>query len=113
MGSSLRVTPACNMAEPQYEGNNLVIINLQKTPMDHMATLVIHAKIDTVMEKVMQKLKLTPPPFTLKRYMEVALLDKKSVKVRGIDEDGSPYTIFKSAKINNNPGFMYNLGEQI
>lgn len=53
MGSSLRVTPACNMAEPDYEGNNLVIINLQKTPMDHKATLIIHAKIDTVMEKVM------------------------------------------------------------
>jgi hypothetical protein len=41
------------MAEPDYEGNNLVIINLQKTPMDYKATLVIHAKIDTVMEKVM------------------------------------------------------------
>jgi hypothetical protein len=45
--------------------------------------------------------------------MQVALLDNKTLKVRGIDEDGSPYTIFKSAKINNNPGFMYNLGEQI
>ena len=75
MGSSLRVTPACTMAEPDYEGNNLVIINLQKTPMDYKATLVIHAKIDTVMEKVMQKLKLTPPPFTLQRFMQVALKD--------------------------------------
>ena len=112
MGSSLRVTPACTMAEPDYEGNNLVIINLQKTPMDHKAILVIHGKIDTVMEKVIEKLKLVPPPFTLKRNMEVTFLENKTVKVRGIDEDGSPYTIFKSAKINNNPGFTFNLGEQ-
>jgi len=44
--------------------------------------------------------------------MEVSLLENKTVKVRGIDEDGSPYTIFKSAKINNNDGFTYNLDEQ-
>jgi len=43
--------------------------------------------------------------------MQVALVDNNTVKVRGIDEDGSPYTIFKSAKINNNQGFMYNLSE--
>lgn len=43
--------------------------------------------------------------------MQVQLLDNKTVKVRGIDEDGSPYTIFKSAKINNNPGFIYDIGE--
>jgi hypothetical protein len=43
--------------------------------------------------------------------MEVALHENKTVKVRGIDEDGSPYTIFKSAKINNNEGFTYNLSD--
>lgn len=50
MGSSLRVTPACNMAEgPTKKGKNLVIINIQKTPFDPLASIVIHEKIDTVM----------------------------------------------------------------
>ncbi len=41
----------------------MVIINLQKTPKDKQANLVIHAKCDIVMEKLMQKLKLDIPVY--------------------------------------------------
>ena len=57
MGSSLRVTPAADMPKATAEnGGNLVIINLQKTPLDNYATLCIYGKCDDVMELLMEKL---------------------------------------------------------
>ena len=59
MGSSLRVTPAANMASATAEADgNLVIVNLQKTPLDLYASLIIHAKIDEMFEVLMKKLNL-------------------------------------------------------
>jgi NAD+-dependent protein deacetylase SIR2 len=42
-------------------GKNLVIVNLQKTPLDDLACLRINAMCDDVMNRVMEKLKLTIP----------------------------------------------------
>ena len=57
MGSSLRVSPANDMpAACATNGGRLVIINLQTTPLDNLATLVINAKCDDVMRMLMQKL---------------------------------------------------------
>lgn len=57
MGSSLTVTPACNMPKrTAKKGGNLVIVNLQKTPLDHLATLRIFQKCDVVMKEVMKRL---------------------------------------------------------
>ena len=49
MGSSMRVTPACDMPFTcKPKGGKVVIINLQKTPCDNKAALVIHEKIEKV-----------------------------------------------------------------
>lgn len=62
MGSSMRVTPACNMpVSTAQNGGNLVMINLQKTPVDQYATLVIHGKCDDVMKVLMRKLQYDAP----------------------------------------------------
>jgi len=46
VGSSLRVNPACQMAQLTAEkGGRLVIINLQATPLDQYASLRIFGKI--------------------------------------------------------------------
>ena len=59
MGSSLRVAPAADMVlETRYWGGKLVIVNLQKTPLDKNASIVIHAKIDEVMEMLMDELSI-------------------------------------------------------
>ena len=59
MGSSLRVTPAADMAAATANnGGSLVIINLQKTPLDNQAILKINAKIDDVFNILMSKLNL-------------------------------------------------------
>lgn len=59
LGSSLRVNPACDMVgETARRGGKVVIVNLQKTPYDHMAALVVHAKIDDFMQLVMDELNI-------------------------------------------------------
>lgn len=68
LGSSLRVTPACQVPETtKTAGGRLVIVNLQKTPYDDQADLVIHARIDEVMQLVMRALGMHEdvPPFHL------------------------------------------------
>ena len=46
MGSSLRVNPACEIPLEMVQfGGKLVIVNLQKTPLDSHADLVIHGRI--------------------------------------------------------------------
>ena len=59
LGSSLRVNPAASLpVATKMTGGKIVIVNLQKTPCDKMAKLVIHAKIDDVIEMLMDKLGL-------------------------------------------------------
>jgi len=109
LGSSLRVTPAANMPEETAKnGGKLVIVNLQATPLDKYA-LKINAMIDDVMVKLMKKLNLEIPPFTLTRRMIILKTRKdprnnKEIKpslfIRGVDETGAPYQLFKSVEIN-------------
>ena len=57
LGSSLTVRPACNMPKnTARRGGDLVIVNLQKTPLDGLATLRIFHKCDVVMKEVMKRL---------------------------------------------------------
>lgn len=59
MGSSLRVSPACDMPKSTAEnGGNLVLINLQKTPIDNFAALCIYGKCDEIMVALMKKMNL-------------------------------------------------------
>ena len=54
MGSSMRVAPASSM--PNYTksmGGKVVMINLQATPRDSTADMVIHERVDKVMEMLM------------------------------------------------------------
>ena len=46
----------------------LVIVNLQRTPLDSVARLRIFAKCDDVSRLLMSKLGLTIPEFRLKRW---------------------------------------------
>lgn len=106
MGSSLRVTPAANI--PELVGKrkkNLVIVNLQKTPLDHLASLRVNALCDIFIEKVMEKLGLIIPDFVLTRRLRVTrttINKKEGLFFQGIDKDNCPYTIYKSVTVENN-----------
>ncbi|KAJ3090870.1 hypothetical protein HK102_002417 [Quaeritorhiza haematococci] len=63
LGSSCRVSPACDMPlMVARRGGRLAIVNLQKTPLDPMATVRIGTQIDDVMERVMSHLGMEIPP---------------------------------------------------
>ena len=46
-----------------HSGGKLVIINLQKTPKDKKASLVIHARCDEVMQQLMSQMQLPIPSY--------------------------------------------------
>lgn len=107
MGSSLTVTPAASMPKSTSKrGGKLVIVNLQKTPLDKYAALKIHAFCDTVIQMLMEKLKLEIPQFKL--FRRVRITKKNEVKgasreqcleFLGVDCDGCPYTLFTSVLV--------------
>ena len=61
MGTSLCVQPACDLpiANSGSDSFKLVIVNLQKTPLDGKTALRIFARIDHVMAMLMNALGLT------------------------------------------------------
>ena len=68
MGSSMRVQPAATLPlQVIQNGGNFVMINLQKTPIDAYACLVIHAKTDDVMKLLMKKLGYKIPSYSIKK----------------------------------------------
>jgi len=109
MGSSLRVTPAADIPELVGERmKNLVIVNLQKTPLDKVASLRVNAFCDVFIEKVMKKMDLEIPEFILTRRLSVkrtTINKKEGILFRGIDIDNCPYTIYRSITVdyNNKP----------
>lgn len=101
LGSSLRVKPANKI--PNDAGldskKHLVIVNLQKTPLDCRADFVIHAKCDDVMVALCEQLGYKIPIFTLTRYASVSRKQLTGtafheVTIRGVDSDGTPFHIF-------------------
>jgi NAD+-dependent protein deacetylase SIR2 len=102
MGSSLRVTPAADMPkECAANGGSLVIVNLQKTPLDSIASLCIYGKCDEVMALLMKKLDYQIPSWQMKKRLAVELSDdKKSLTLGGVDSNGSPYVLYKQIKVS-------------
>jgi NAD-dependent SIR2 family protein deacetylase len=108
MGSSLTVTPAANMPKTTSKrGGKLVIVNLQKTPLDKFAALKIHAFCDTVIQMLMEKLHLDIPPFKLNRRLRVTKKTESKngsqqdfLEFLGIDVDGCPYSLFTSVVVS-------------
>nr|XP_043607016.1 NAD-dependent protein deacetylase SRT1 [Erigeron canadensis] len=64
LGTSLQITPACNLPlKCLPDGGKFVIVNLQKTPKDKKASLVIHGFVDQVIAGVMELLNMRIRPF--------------------------------------------------
>jgi len=65
LGTSMRVQPA-NMFPAfalENENGKMVICNLQETPYDSQATLLIHAKVDDIMFLLAQELGIEVPEY--------------------------------------------------
>mmetsp|Transcript_24277 Transcript_24277/g.66915 ORF Transcript_24277/g.66915 Transcript_24277/m.66915 type:complete len:291 (+) Transcript_24277:160-1032(+) len=77
LGTSLQITPACDLPmralrkqRHKPEGGKVAIINLQATPKDRRAAVVIHDKVDAVMRDVMRKLNLRIPTYERRDAVE-------------------------------------------
>ena len=76
------------------------MVNLQKTPIDDHAALIIHGKIDDVMKLLMEKLEMPIPEFRRSYRLKVSLSnDSKTLSVMGVDANGACYTLFKTLTI--------------
>ena len=84
-------------------------MNLQKTPVDESADLVIHGFVDDVIEKLMAKLNLAIPQFHLSRWMQVEITTsrisgRETLRIAGLDETGGPYDLFQGSNLNAEEG---------
>lgn len=99
MGSSLRVTPAADVPKTVFEnGGKLVIVNLQKTPLDAYAALRINAKCDDVMNRLMDKLNIPIPQWKIQRRCEVVRV-KDTLTINGRDEQHNYFSLFPTVSI--------------
>ena len=55
-GTSLTVYPAAGLIR-YFRGNDLVLINRDATPMDGLATMILHDKVGEVLSRI----RVTPP----------------------------------------------------
>ncbi|KAK8083786.1 NAD-dependent deacetylase sirtuin-7 [Apiospora saccharicola] len=107
LGSSLTIPPASEIPETvgKRKAANLVICNLQETPLDKSSSLRIFGKTDDLMERVMEKLSLPIPKFMVRRLLVIRIgseAGRYSVKIEGVDVDGTPVTFLQSVKLENN-----------
>lgn len=109
LGTSLQITPACNLPLKTLRGGGkLVIVNLQQTPKDKKASLVIHGKVDKVIAGVMQFLNLRIPPYVHTDLVQLSLSQfpkgNKSVKwtlrVASVHGERAPLPFLKSVEVS-------------
>eukprot|EP00741_Cyanophora_paradoxa_P025107 tig00000342_g24235.t1 len=70
VGSSMRVTPACDL--PRL-AKQFVVVNLQATPADGAAALVVHGRSDRVLELLAARLALDVPAFVMRKRVHLRL----------------------------------------
>merc|ERR1711994_200194 len=93
------------MGDPK---GRLVIVNLQKTPLEPICSLHIFAKIDDVMVPLMKELGLEIPEWKLQRFMKVKVepiedqKNKKLLIISAVDVDGIDATVFQNVELKYN-----------
>ncbi|XP_038900035.1 NAD-dependent protein deacetylase SRT1 [Benincasa hispida] len=110
LGTSLQITPACNLPLKSLRGGGkIVIVNLQKTPKDKKASLVIHGRVDKVIAGVMEILNMQIPPFVRIDLFQIILsqglsLDKKFVnwtlRILSVHGQKAPLPFIKSVEVS-------------
>merc|ERR1712173_386634 len=94
----------------QKPTDHLVIVNLQKTPLDDVCSLRIFAKIDDVMVPLMKELGLAIPQWRLQRFMKVTVepiaelrgFKWSALTISAVDVDGINATVFNEVKLSDN-----------
>ena len=105
LGSSMRVgIPADIVSSCALNGGKVIIVNLQKTPLDHEAHMNIHCRIQTVMKMLMEKLGIEIPHFTFDRGVDVWLDKTNKVRAQGVTRDATRFDNFRRFSCAYKPG---------
>lgn len=107
MGSSLTVTPAADMPKMVGETGKLVIVNLQKTPLDKYAYVRVNALCDDFMKLLMAELNIKVKSFVLRRLIQFKVNKDQEQEFRGVDERGVPSSYFKEVNLAVNKEKAY------
>lgn len=82
LGTSMRVRPACEFPMMRKRHGKLVICNLQQTPYDSKADLVIHTRTDSLMELLMDSLCIEIPTYVFDFNFQVSMnASKGSIEI--------------------------------
>ncbi|XP_059661261.1 NAD-dependent protein deacetylase SRT1-like isoform X1 [Cornus florida] len=111
LGTSLQITPACNLPlKSLRRGGKIVIVNLQRTPKDKKASLVIHGLVDKVISGVMHFLNLRIPPyvrvdlfqiiFTQFRSISRKQYAKWAIRVTSVHGERAPLPFIKTVQVS-------------
>ncbi|KAK9689530.1 hypothetical protein RND81_09G065000 [Saponaria officinalis] len=110
LGTSLQITPACNLPLKCLRGGGkIVIVNLQKTPKDKKASLVIRGLVDKVIVGVMDRLNLCIPPFVRIDHFQALFTqafssDKKyvnwNIRVESVHGQRAPLPFIKCVEVS-------------
>ncbi|XP_044487592.1 NAD-dependent protein deacetylase SRT1 [Mangifera indica] len=119
LGTSLQITPACNLPLKCLSGGGkIVIVNLQKTPKDKKASLVIHGLVDKVIAGVMDLLNLRIPPYIRIDLFQIIVTqslsaDKKFVnwtlRVASVHGQNVPLPFIKSVEVSFSDKMKYKI----
>ncbi|GKV19361.1 hypothetical protein SLEP1_g29637 [Rubroshorea leprosula] len=117
LGTSLQITPACNLPLKCLRGGGkIVIVNLQKTPKDKKASLVIHGFVDKVIAGVMNLLNLRIPPYIRIDLFQTILskslsADEKyvnwNIRVTSVHGLSAPLPFVKSIEVSFSDNHKY------
>lgn len=80
IGSSLGVSPACDLPREtkRKNGGKIVIVNLQRTPLDGDCDIRFHCKINDFFECLFQKLGWTVPDWCYRRQVSILAQDQQN-----------------------------------
>lgn len=108
LGTSLRITPACDMpTRATRRGGELAIVNLQKTPKDKRAAVVVRARVDGVMARVVRLLQVDVPPYERTDRLRLGWARRPAflaVHLRSVHHDGAPLHWLRSARLRTGAG---------
>nr|XP_027064735.1 NAD-dependent protein deacetylase SRT1-like isoform X3 [Coffea arabica]XP_027064736.1 NAD-dependent protein deacetylase SRT1-like isoform X3 [Coffea arabica]XP_027064737.1 NAD-dependent protein deacetylase SRT1-like isoform X3 [Coffea arabica]XP_027064738.1 NAD-dependent protein deacetylase SRT1-like isoform X3 [Coffea arabica] len=113
LGTSLQITPACNLPLKSLRGGGkIVIVNLQPTPKDKKAWLVVHGMVDQVMAGVMERLNCQISPYVRIDLFHVIFnqthcigerkYTKWSLRVISVHGEKAPLSFIKSVEVLSN-----------
>lgn len=101
MGSSFYVKTAAEIPKEVGKRGKLIIVNLQKTPLDKFAFIRVNCLCDEFMKRLSEKLELKMEEFFIRKLIKFSINKEMQMNIRPIDPRGLSYTFLKEVQAFN------------